>query len=295
MEYVALENKSALNQIKGNRFLPFRYDLNIYRGCEHGCKYCYAIYSHAYLNDTNYFDTVYYKKNILEALERELSSPKWKHDVINIGGVTDSYQPIESTLKLMPEILKLMIKYKNPIIISTKSTLILRDYDLLQQLAEVASVNIAFTITTMDEAIRRQIEPNAAPSIERFRVLKEFRKTKAILGVHMMPVIPMLTDSQHNLNEIYRLSKLVGADYVLPGILNLRGKTKNYFLNFARNYDLTFYQAILKLYPFGRIDKEYRTSFYQKIDHFEELYRIDRNYQKYIKEEKKTIVQLSLF
>ncbi|OJT81281.1 radical SAM protein, partial [Clostridioides difficile] len=86
------------------------WDLNIYRGCEHGCKYCYAIYSHKYINSNNYFEEIYVKTNIVEKLERQLKSSKWKKEVINIGGVTDSYQPIEADYKIMPEILNLLIK-----------------------------------------------------------------------------------------------------------------------------------------------------------------------------------------
>ena len=139
MEYIELDSKSALNKLK--RRIPYSYDLNIYRGCEHGCKYCYAIYSHDYLNDNNFFDKVYYKKNILEHLEKELSSPNWKREIVNIGGVTDSYQSIEEKLEIMPEVLKLMIKYKTPVIISTKSDLILKDIDLIDKLSRITYVN----------------------------------------------------------------------------------------------------------------------------------------------------------
>ncbi len=113
----------------------------------------------------------------------------------NIGGVTDSYQPIEREMKIMPEILKLMIKYKTPIIISTKSDLILRDIALIKELADITYVNVAFTITTMDEQLREKLEPNASPSLKRFEALQQFKKTNASLGVHIMPIIPYLTDT----------------------------------------------------------------------------------------------------
>ena len=112
----------ACNKLK--RKIPYSWDLNIYRGCEHGCKYCYAIYSHQYLNSKQYFDDIYVKTNIVEQLEKQFSSPTWKREVVNINGVTDSYQPIEAKYQLMPEILRLLIKYKTPCIISTKSDLI---------------------------------------------------------------------------------------------------------------------------------------------------------------------------
>ena len=278
MEYKELDNKSALNKVKGG--FPYIWDLNIYRGCEHKCKYCFAIYTHDYLED-NYFETIYYKKNILECLEKELSSPNWKREVVNIGGVTDSYQPLEKELKIMPEVLKLMIKYKTPIIISTKSKLILRDIELIKELAEITTVNIACTITTPDEKLREALEPNGASSIDRFKVLNEIKaKTKATIGVHIMPVIPYLTDDYNNLKAIYRTAKKINADYVLPGALNLRGKTKPYFLDFVKDYNIDIYNKINALYPESSAGKEYNYELYKKINKLEKEYNMSSDYRK---------------
>ncbi len=112
------------------------------------------------------------KNNIAEKLEKELQAPGWKGDVINIGGVTDSYQPAEAEYRLMPQILKLLTKYKNPAIISTKSDLVLRDYDLIDELSRLTYINIAATITTVDEAVREKTEPKAATTAKRFSLLK---------------------------------------------------------------------------------------------------------------------------
>jgi DNA repair photolyase len=281
MEYVGLDNKSALNKLK--RRIPYGWDLNIYRGCEHCCKYCYAMYSHDYLGDGNYFDKVYYKKNIIEYLERELSSPDWKREIINIGGVTDSYQPIEKKLKIMPEVLKLMVKYKTPIIISTKSDLILRDYDLIKELADITYVNIACTVTTMDESIRATIEPNGCSSMRRFEVLKEFKKTNASIGVHIMPIIPYLTDSYDNLDKIYSMAALIKADYVLPGTLYLRGKTRNYFLDFLKDYNMDLYNKYTLLYKTGGAPKEYKDNLYAKINKIKTKYGVTSNYMQSLK------------
>ncbi len=281
MQYIGIENKSALNKLK--RKVPYGWDLNIYRGCEHGCKYCYAIYSHDYLSDGNFFDNVYYKKNVLEELEKELSSPTWKREVVNLGGVTDSYQPIEKELKLMPEILKLMIKYKTPIIISTKSELILRDIELIDELSKITYVNVAFTITTMDENLREQLEPNGCSSKRRFEVLKKFGRTNASRGVHLMPIIPYLTDNYENLDEIYKLASDAKVDYVLPGTMYLIGKTKPYFLNFVRDYKRDIYDKISALYKRGGAGSEYKDGLYKKINEIKLKYNISSNYMNAIK------------
>jgi DNA repair photolyase len=241
------------------------------------------MYSHDYLGDGNYFNKVYYKRNIIESLERELSSPSWKREIVNIGGVTDSYQPIEKELKIMREVLKLMIKYRTPVIISTKSDLILRDYDLIKELADITYVNIACTITAMDESIRTIIEPNGCSSMRRFEVLKEFRKTNASIGVHVMPIIPYLTDSYDNIDEIYRMASIIKADYVLPGTLYLRGKTRDYFLNFLKNYDLNLYNKFILLYKTGGASKEYKDSLYTKVNEIKNKYGLTSNYMKPLK------------
>jgi DNA repair photolyase len=220
----------ACNKLKRN--LPFSWDLNIYRGCEHGCKYCYAIYSHQYLDSEQYFNDIFVKTNIVEQLEKQLSSASWKREIINIGGVTDSYQPIEAEKRIMPEILRLLIKYQTPCIISTKSDLILRDYDLIAELADITYVNIAATITCMDEVVRKKIEPQGAPSLNRFAMLKAFANTNASTGLHFMPIIPFLTDTNDNIDALYAQAAACAVDYVLPGVLYLRGKTRGVFFDF---------------------------------------------------------------
>ncbi|MFV0394005.1 MAG: radical SAM protein, partial [Coprobacillaceae bacterium] len=213
------------------------------------------------------------QKNILEALEKELSKPSWKHETINMGGVCDSYQPIESKLELTRDVLKLMIKYKNPIIISTKSSLILRDLDLIKELAEITSVNIACTITTLDDRIQKIIEPHASRSIDRFKVLKKLKEeTKANVGVHLMPIIPYVTDSHENLDAIFHIASDINVDYVLPGTLYLRGKTKPHFLNSIKEYDYSLYQQLYDLYRKGSLSKEYKKDVYTRIHSYRKKY-----------------------
>jgi len=262
MAYKEITCKSACHKIDG--FLPYEWDLNIYRGCEHRCTYCFALYSHKYINAVNFFDDIYVKTNIAEQLEKQLSSRNWKREVINLGGVTDSYQPAEEKYKLMPEILKVLIKYKNPVTISTKSKLILRDYDLIAELAEKVPVNIACTVTAVDEKIRELIEPNTSLSSERFEVLKEFSKTNASTGVHMMPVIPYLTDTYQNLDGLFMQAGECGACYVITEVLNLRGQTRKVFFEFVKNKLPHLYGKISALYKNSFVDKEFRAQFKEK-------------------------------
>jgi len=285
----------ACNKLK--RKIPFAWDLNIYRGCEHGCKYCYAMYSHQYLDSEQYFDDIFVKTNIVELLEQQLSSLSWKREVVNIGGVTDSYQPIEKQSKLMPDILRLMIKYKTPCIISTKSDLILRDYDLIAELANLTYVNVAATVTCMNETIRKKIEPNGAPSLKRFTMLKEFSKTNASTGLHFMPIIPFLTDGFETIDSLYSHASDCHVDYVLPGVLYLRGKTRGVFLDFIKQEFPRLYKPLQDLYKTGGAGKEYKDKLYVTVNELKDKYKLSSSYSKPMKEKMNQFPreQLSLF
>lgn len=283
--YKEMTTSTACNKLK--RKMPFAWDLNIYRGCEHGCKYCYAMYSHQYLDSERYFEDIYVKTNIVEQLEQQLSSPSWKREVVNIGGVTDSYQPIEAQYKLMPDILKLMIKYKTPCIISTKSDLILRDYDLIAELSNITYVNVAATITCMDEEVRGKIEPKGVESLKRFAMLKEFSKTNASTGLHFMPIIPYITDTRENVNSLYAHAKDSKVDYVLPGTLYLRGKTRTVFFDFIKEEFPDLYEKLKLLYKTGGADKEYKNKLYLMVNELKAKYNLSGSYSKPMKEKLK--------
>lgn len=254
--------KTALNKLK--RKIPYGWDLNIYRGCKNGCRYCYALYTHDYLGEDN-FSKVFAKVNVAELLDRELSQPVWSREVVNIGGETDSYQEAEAEMKLMPDVLKVLIKHKTPAIISTKSDLILRDFDLIAELASITYTNVACTITTMDEDIRKRIEPNGSPSIDRFKVLAEFRKTNASVGLHTMPIIPYLTDSYSNIEQLCSGASKANVHYMLPGVLYLRGSTRKQFFDFIMKDYPEKYEPLKQLYKTGGADKSYKDRLYSEI------------------------------
>jgi len=288
--------KKALNRIsKSSKInLPFHWDLNIYRGCEHGCNYCYAMYSHRYLEiekeysshssleeeDCAFFQKICVKTNIAEALEKQLKAGSWKKELINIGGVCDSYQPAEEKYGLMREVLALMIKYKNPVTISTKSDLILRDYDLLEELAELTYVNIAVTVTTMDERLSSLLEPLASSPEKRFSVLSAFKDTAAVTGLHMMPILPLLTDSPRNLEQTLSLAAKCKVDYILPGILYLRGETRKHFFNFLKLNFPELLDPYRRLYSKGGADRTYKAELYGMFKPLMEKYHLSGDYMK---------------
>jgi DNA repair photolyase len=272
--YKEVAVKTALHKITSN-YLPYKWDLNIYRGCSHKCHYCFATYSHQYLQEDNFFGNIYIKTNIAEALEKKLASKKWAKDIINIGGVTDSYQKAEEKYQLMPKIWQLLIKYRNPAIISTKSKLILRDIDIINKLSQLVNINIAATIITTDENIRKKTEPGASSINDRFALIKEFKKkTNCSVGIHTMPIIPKLTDSKENLEAIFARAKEANADYLITGILNLYSQTKITFFEFIlKNYpELKDYLA--ELYTSAFVRKEYSNNLYKIISSLRKKYQM---------------------
>ena len=277
--------KSALKKLR--RKHPYGWDLNIYRGCSHRCNYCYAQYSHRYLDSSHFFDDIFAKINVADVLAKELQSEHWKGDIINIGGVTDSYQPAEMTRQLMPDILKIMIRHKNPVIISTKSDLILRDFDLIGHLSRLNYVNVAVSVTTLDLDTKGKIEPESSLPMERFDVLRQYRKTNASIGLHVMPILPFLTDGEDNLDKIFALANEYQVDYVLTGTLYLRGPTREHFLRFLKAELPALYEKYRLLYKTGGADKSYKTKLYRRVNRLREKYGLSGSYSKPIKEKLK--------
>lgn len=295
MEYIEITTKSALHKI-GKKQVPYSYDLNIYRGCSHQCQYCYALYSHKYMEaDNEFFNKVFIKTNIVENLDRELSSKRWKPNIINLGGVCDSYQPIEIKYELMRGVLKTLIKYKNPFTISTKSDLILRDLDLLEQLADLTYTNVALTITTLDEKIRKKIEPFSVDSDRRFKVLEKLKDTKISTGLHIMPTLPFITATKDNLDRLLARAKECKVDYVLVSGLNLRGPTRPHFLNFVKSEFPQRYQNYLKLYNNKEIKRKYSERLHSLVKELKKKHSITGNFTRPIKENLVNRKQSKLF
>jgi DNA repair photolyase len=242
------------------------------------------MYSHEYLQDDDFHENIYVKTNVVDKLEEELRSASWKREIVNIGGVTDSYQPCEAHFKIMPQVLKLLIKYKTPAIISTKSDLVLRDYDLIDELSRLTYINIASTITTTDESISELIEPGAVPSARRFAMLKAFRNTNASVGLHVMPIIPFVTDSFENIDSLCSSAAEANVHYMLTGTLYLRGKTRKSFFDFIQHQMPHLYNSLLTMYCKGGASKEYKDKLYAMVNALRAEYGLSGSYSKPIKE-----------
>ncbi|MCP4970408.1 MAG: radical SAM protein, partial [Arcobacter sp.] len=225
-----VESKTIIHKHK--KAFPVLQDVNIYRGCTIGCKYCFAQYSHYYLGLDNFFKDIIVKTNSAECLERELYKKRNSKEQIKIGGITDSYQHIEKKYLLMPKLLKVLKKYKIPIFLSTKSDLILRDLDLIKELAKVISVDVAVSISGIDEETAKIIEPGAPSPHKRIETLGQFTSFCRSTSLLNMPILPFLSDSIVELDKIFELTQKNNIDNLVTYPLHLRNKkVKNEFLN----------------------------------------------------------------
>jgi DNA repair photolyase len=237
------------------------------------------MYSHDYIDKQNYFSNILVKTNVAEQLERQLASQKWQQEVVNLGGITDNYQPAEAKYSLMPDVWRLLRKYKTPAIISTKSDLILRDYDLIAALSRECSVSIAVTVTTADYAMQKRLEPHAVDPDRRLRVLAEFSKLKSLdaVGLHMMPIVPYITDSYDNLDTLLDCAKRYNVSYVIPAMLNLRGTTKPAFMSFLERELPQIHTKMLALYGKDKeLMQQYKRELYGILNNRLAYHRVKR-------------------
>lgn len=190
----------------------FETSVNPYRGCEHGCSYCYARPFHEYLGFSAGLDfetKILVKEDAPELLRAELMSPRWTPQMILLSGVTDPYQPAERRLRLTRRCLEVLAEFRNPVAITTKSHLVTRDIDLLSELARHQAAAATLSITTLDDRIARALEPRAAAPARRLDAIARLAEAGVPAGVNVAPVIPGLTD--HELPDILEAAAASGA------------------------------------------------------------------------------------
>ena len=193
------DHSSSIISYNDSPDLGFEASLNPYRGCEHGCIYCYARPFHEYLGFSSGLDfetKIMVKEDAPRLLRNELSAPGWVPKVIALSGVTDPYQPVERRLKLTRQCLQVLAEFRNPVTIVTKNNLITRDLDLLAALASCHAAAVYISVTTLDTALRKILEPRTSPPAARLATISALAKAGVPTGVLVAPVIPGLTDHE---------------------------------------------------------------------------------------------------
>ncbi|MBI3542266.1 MAG: PA0069 family radical SAM protein [Deltaproteobacteria bacterium] len=202
----------------------FRYSVNAYRGCEHGCAYCYARPTHEYLGLSAGLDfetKIFVKEKAPELLRERLSHPAWEPQPIAMSGVTDCYQPIERKLRLTRGCLEVLAELRNPVVIITKNQLVTRDLDLLSELGKLDAALVALSVTTLDDELCGKLEPRTSRPRARLRALEDLSKAGVRTMVMVAPVIPGLTD--HEMPAILKAAADAGASRAAYVTLRLPG------------------------------------------------------------------------
>jgi DNA repair photolyase len=226
--------KKILNHVDSPD-LGFGYSMNPYQGCEHGCIYCYARNTHEYYGFSAGLDfesKIIVKKNAARLLEQELLKPSWNAVPIMLSGNTDCYQPQEKKFEITRDMLKVLAQYRHPVSIISKNSLVLRDLDVLQDLASDNLVHVYISITTLDEELRRTLEPRTASSLKRLKTVEALAKANVPVGIMNAPIIPGL--NHHEIPAILKAASEHGALNAGMTIVRLNGSISILFEDWLR-------------------------------------------------------------
>lgn len=246
-----IKSKTVLNRV-ATPAMPFHWSINPYRGCSHGCAFCYARNTHEFIGmnaDDTFRTHLFVKENAPDILRRELAKGKWKGGWIAIGTATDPYQPLERQQELTRRILEVLVMYRLPVTITTRSPLILRDIDLLQRLNRYAPCSVNISINTLDVNVWRRIEPESPHPRARFQTVKQLHEAGIRVGIFLAPILPFLTDDEQTIDQLLREAREADASFVSASVLRLKPEVKPWFFGqLERNFPhlLSFYRSLYK-------------------------------------------------
>ncbi|MFD1252897.1 Radical SAM superfamily protein [Devosia equisanguinis] len=238
--------------------IGFDRSINAYRGCEHGCSYCFARPTHAYLGHSAGIDferDIYVKTNAVEALRAELGAKSYRPKPIAMGTNTDPYQPAERKHKLTRGILEVMLETRHPVMITTKSALILRDLDLLTKLAKLNLVKVAISVTSMDHKLSRKMEPRASSPARRLEAIRVLSEAGVPTAIFASPMIPAINDME--LERILDAGKAQGAVSAQMILLRLPGEVRDVFREWLLRHFPDRVRHVLSLVRDTRGGKDY--------------------------------------
>lgn len=246
-EAIWIEAKQIVQRTKDERWFGTAYNMNLYRGCCHGCIYCD---SRSACYGITRFDSVQVKRNALELLAQELPRKRRK-GVVGTGAMSDPYNPLEQELQYTRKALTLLQAHGFGVAIATKSDLVTRDIDVLQRMARHAPVLCKLTVTTCDDALAQKLEPHVARPSSRFAAMRQLSDAGLFTGILLMPVLPFLEDNEENLLGIVARAKQSGARFIYPAFgVTLRDNQRQWYL-----------QQLERLFPGQGLSMKYRAQY----------------------------------
>jgi DNA repair photolyase len=257
--YQEITCRSALNRVEG---MPFDWTLNPYRGCTHGCHYCFARRYHTQFemnSDDEFASVILVKHNFVEVLTRELDRPSWVREQVAVGTATDPYQPIEGHYRLTRRSIQALTRGRTPIGIVTKGPMVVRDVDVLTELASVARCTVCMSVPTVDETAWRTLEPGTAHPLQRLRAVRELVDAGLHAGVLMAPIVPGFSSSKSKLERTVKAIADHGARFVGCNVMYLQDGTRTHFMKFIGREFPAMVPRFEKLYA-----KKYPPDSYRK-------------------------------
>lgn len=246
--------------------IPFDRSVNPYRGCEHGCIYCFARPTHSYMGlsaGLDFESRLFAKPDAARLLERELGKPGYKPRTIAIGTNTDPYQPIEREWRIMRQILEVLDKANHPVVVVTKSALILRDLDILASMAERGLAKVGISVTTLDRKLARTMEPRASTPGKRLEAIKGLSEAGVPTAVMMAPIIPALND--HEIERVLDSGKAAGASEASYVLLRLPLEVSPLFRDWLLQHYPDRYRHVMSLVRSMRGGKDYDAEFGKRM------------------------------
>jgi len=263
VEYFILESKSLLNRCVSRRNLPFTWTINPYRGCEFGCRYCYARYTHEFMEMRDGLDfeqKIYVKQHAAGLLRQELRRVK-PGEAIALGTATDPYQPAERRYEVTRGILEEFARHRGfELGVVTKSNLIVRDVELLQEVANSNKLSVHITVTTLNVDLARILEPRAPRPDLRLEAVRALRQAGLRVGVSCCPVLPGITDAPKDVESVVRAAAEAGAEYVFANPLFLKPCSAAVFLPFLEQN----FPHLMQLYRQRYRDRAFLPAAYAK-------------------------------
>ncbi len=230
--YQEVTCRSALNPVRG---MPFNWTLNPYRGCTHGCHYCFARRYHVQFEmnaDDEFASVILVKGNVATVLGRELDRPSWTREVVAVGTATDPYQPIEGHYRLTRGCLEALARGRTPIGLVTKGPMIVRDRDVLLEVTRAARCTVYVSVPSVDEEAWRILEPGTAHPLQRLRAVRELVDAGINTGVLMAPIVPGFSSSRGKIERTLKAVADSGARFVGCNVMYLQDGTRSHFMKF---------------------------------------------------------------
>jgi DNA repair photolyase len=274
--YQEVTCRSALNRVKG---MPFEWTLNPYRGCTHGCHYCFARRYHVQFEmnaDDDFASMILVKHNVAAVLAREVDRPAWTRDLVAVGTATDPYQPIEGHYKLTRRCIQVLARSRTPISIVTKGPMVVRDVDVLQDHARAARCTVCMSVPSVDEEAWRTLEPGTAHPLQRLRAVRVLADSGINAGVLMAPIVPGFTSSRSKLERTIKAIADHGARFVGCNVMHLQDGTRVHFMKFLGREFPSMLPRFERLYVKKYAPEAYRKEVQGMVRALQERYGLTR-------------------